>query len=48
MNIFDNGLVDKIVEEDEEDIKKLEEKLKFLKKNVVDKKFVFVLDSDGL
>lgn len=48
MNIFENGLVDKIVEEDEEDIKKLEEKLKFFKKNVVDKKFVFVLDSEGL
>lgn len=47
MNTSENGSADKTVEEDEEDIKKLEEKLKLLKKNAADKKFAFASDSEG-
>lgn len=43
----ENGEADKTVEEDEEDIKKLEEKLKILKKNAADKKFGFTSDSEA-
>lgn len=47
MNTSENGSADRTVEEDEEDIKKLEEKLKLLKKNAADKKFAFASDSEG-
>lgn len=45
---IENGSADKAVEEDEEDIKQLEEKLKILKKNAAEKKFAFSSDSEGL
>lgn len=47
LNTSENGSADKTVEEDEEDIKKLEEKLKLLKKNAADKKFAFASDNEG-
>jgi hypothetical protein len=43
----ENGTGDKTIEEDEENIKQLEEKLKILKKNAADKKFAFSSDSEG-